>query len=72
MPHSENLNYEFGPYNLNLALRRLTREGERISLTPKAAEILTLLVSNAGHLVEKDFLLKQVWPDTFVEESNLS
>lgn len=72
IPHSHNLNYEFGPYHLNLALRRLTREGEKISLTPKAAEILTLLVTNAGQIVEKDFLLKEVWPDTFVEESNLA
>lgn len=72
IPHSQNLNYEFGPYHLNLSSRRLTREGEKISLTPKAAEILTLLVTNAGRLVEKDFLLKEVWPDTFVEESNLA
>lgn len=72
IPHNQNLNYEFGPYLLDLASRRLTREGEKISLTHKAAEILTLLVTNAGHLVEKDFLLKEVWPDTFVEESNLA
>jgi DNA-binding winged helix-turn-helix (wHTH) protein len=72
MPHNQNFNYEFGPYQLNLALLRLTRDGERISLTPKAAEILALLITNAGQLVEKDFLLKEVWPDTFVEESNLA
>jgi TolB-like protein/Tfp pilus assembly protein PilF len=72
MPHNQNLNYEFGPYRLNVALLRLTREGERISLTPKAAEILALLITNAGQLVEKDFLLKEIWPNTFVEESNLA
>lgn len=72
MPHSHNLNYEFGPYRLNLALLRLTREGEKIPVPPKAAEILALLVTNAGQLVERDFLLKEVWPDTFVEEANLS
>jgi DNA-binding winged helix-turn-helix (wHTH) protein len=71
-PHSQNLNYEFGPYHLNFALRLLTRKGEKISLTPKAVEILTLLVTHAGQLVEKDFLLKEVWPGTFVEEANLS
>ena len=43
-----------------------------ISLTPKATEILFMLVTNAGQLVEKDELLKEVWPDTFVEESNLT
>ena len=72
MPHSQKLIYEFGPYRLNLALLRLTREEERVALTPKAAEILALLITNAGQLVEKDFLLKEVWPDTFVEESNLA
>ncbi|HKG47700.1 MAG TPA: transcriptional regulator [Pyrinomonadaceae bacterium] len=70
MPH--NLCYEFGPYHLNLNRRVLTFAGETISLTPKATEILVLLVTNAGQLVEKDELLKQVWPDTFVEESNVS
>ncbi|HKV35005.1 MAG TPA: winged helix-turn-helix domain-containing protein [Pyrinomonadaceae bacterium] len=72
MPHSQNLNYEFGPYRFNLVLLRLTREGEKISLTPKAAEILALLVTNAGQLVAKDFLLNQVWPNTFVEDANLA
>ena len=50
----------------------LTCGGETISLTPKATEILVMLVTNAGYLVEKDELLKEVWPDTFVEESNLA
>jgi len=72
MPHSHNLCYKFGPYQLDLAQRVLTRAGETVSLTPKATEILVLLVMNAGQLVEKDDLLKEVWPDTFVEESNLT
>lgn len=71
MSHS-NLTYEFGPYRLNVSNRLLTRSGETVSLTPKAADILALLVMNAGQLVEKNDLLKQVWPDTFVEESNLT
>jgi DNA-binding winged helix-turn-helix (wHTH) protein/tetratricopeptide (TPR) repeat protein len=71
MPHTNTV-YEFGPYRLNLAQRVLTRAGEIVSLTPKATEILRLLVINAGQLVEKDDLLKEVWPDTFVEESNLT
>ncbi|HVI71541.1 MAG TPA: winged helix-turn-helix domain-containing protein, partial [Pyrinomonadaceae bacterium] len=48
------------------------RVGETISLAPKALEILIVLVLRAGELVEKDELLRAVWPDTFVEESNLS
>lgn len=72
MPHSENVNYEFGPYRLNLAERLLTREGETIYLTPKATEILVQLVKNAGQLLDRDDLLREVWPNTFVEESNLT
>src|SRR6185295_9751288 len=71
MPHN-NLYYEFGPYQLNVNTRLLKRSGETISLTPKAADILGLLLARAGQLVEKDELLKEIWPDTFVEESNLS
>src|SRR5262245_23080920 len=72
MPHHNSHYYEFGPYRLDVGQRVLTRTGEAISLTPKATDILTLLVANAGQLMGKDELLKQVWPDTFVEESNLT
>ena len=72
MPHSNHHSYEFGPYRLSVAQRVLTRDGEIISLTPKATEILVRLVVNAGQLLEKDDLLKEVWPDTFVEEANLT
>src|SRR6185369_532734 len=71
MTHN-NLRYEFGPYQLDPSKRILTREGEGIQLTLKATEILIMLVKHAGQLVEKDELLKEVWPDTFVEEANLS
>ena len=72
MPHHNSHYYEFGPYRLDVGQRVLTRTGEAISLTPKATDILTLLVANAGQIMAKDELLKQVWPDTFVEESNLT
>ena len=72
MPHNNSHCYEFGPYRLDVDQRVLTRTGEAVSLTPKATDILTLLVANAGQLMGKDELLKQVWPDTFVEESNLT
>jgi len=64
--------YEFGPYHLDLSRRVLTRNGETITLRPKTADVLAMLVSNAGELVGKDELLRGVWPDTFVEEANLS
>src|SRR5215208_5145247 len=70
--YRSNLTYEFGPYRLDPSTRVLTRAGDTISLTPKATDILLLLVVNAGQLVEKDELLQEVWPDTFVEESNLT
>jgi len=70
MPHS--VCYEFGPYRFDVSKRVLTRGGEAIYLAPKATDILNILVMNAGELVEKDELLKSVWPDTFVEESNLT
>src|SRR5215510_3360991 len=62
----------FGRYQFDLDKRVLTRAGEAISLTPKAAQILLMLLTNAGQVVERDRLLREVWPNTFVEESNLS
>jgi TolB-like protein len=72
IPHNHDLCYEFGPYRLDPDKCLLTRAGDTISLTPKAIKILLMLVANAGQLVGKDELLQEVWPDTFVEESNLS
>jgi Tol biopolymer transport system component/DNA-binding winged helix-turn-helix (wHTH) protein len=64
--------YEFGPYRLDTAEQRLLRDGIPVPLTPKAFEMLVALVERSGHLVEKDELMKAVWSDTFVEESNLT
>jgi len=59
MPHTNNLCYEFGPFQFDLSKRVLTRGSEIVSLTPKATEILVRLVSRTGHLVEKDELFRQ-------------
>src|SRR5271169_1423570 len=64
--------YAFGPFRLDSEKRVLVRDGVPVSLAPKLAETLLLLVENAGHLVDKDDLIKQVWPDAFVEEGNLN
>ncbi|HEY6118346.1 MAG TPA: winged helix-turn-helix domain-containing protein [Pyrinomonadaceae bacterium] len=64
--------YEFDGFRLETSERELRHNGSAVPLTPKAFEILLLLVERSGHLVEKDDLLKQVWPDTFVEEANLA
>jgi DNA-binding winged helix-turn-helix (wHTH) protein len=72
MPHSNDSCYEFGPFRMNAAQRVLTRSGEVISLSPKATDILLLLLRHAGELVKKDRLMEEVWPDSFVEEGNLA
>ena len=72
-PSQETLRlYEFGPFRLNPAERRLLRGNEIVALTPKAFDTLHLLVRNSGRLLEKDDLIRILWPDTFVEEGSLS
>jgi DNA-binding winged helix-turn-helix (wHTH) protein/tetratricopeptide (TPR) repeat protein len=64
--------YEFGPFRADADKELLLRGGEPIPLTPKAFQILLVLLRNNKELVTKDELMKKVWPDTFVEEANLS
>jgi len=64
--------YEFGPFRVDPREQQLTRDGQSLSLPPKAFETLLVLVRNSGHLLSKDDLMKAVWPDRFVEEVNLS
>src|SRR5688500_12423589 len=64
--------FEFGPFQLDVGERVLRREGEILALTPKAFETLLVLVENHGRLVGKEDLMKRLWPESFVEESNLA
>jgi len=64
--------YEFGPFRLEPGERKLLRGREIVELTPKAFDTLVLLVRNSGHLLEKEELIRMLWPDTFVEEGSLS
>src|SRR5579863_876489 len=64
--------YEFGSFRVDLDHRLLLRDAKPIPLQPKAFEILVVLLKNGEKVVLKDDLLKAVWPDTFVEESNLA
>src|SRR5262245_25393171 len=64
--------YEFGDFRLVTGERLLLRQGEPVAITPKAFETLLALVRQCGHVIEKDELLKQIWPDTVVEEVNLA
>lgn len=64
--------YEFGPFLLDPAERVLIREGRPVPLTPKVFDLLVVLVENGGHLLGKKDLMEAVWPDSFVEEGNLT
>src|SRR5215471_10807452 len=64
--------YEFGRFRLSTADRLLMRDQEVVPLTPKVFEILLVLVQSSGQVIPKDGLMKKVWPDSFVEEGNLT
>ena len=64
--------YRFGPFQLDVRERRLSRGTAVIPLRLKVFDTLRVLVENAGRLVTKDELLTAVWPDTTVEENNLN
>jgi len=63
---------QFGDFRLDVAERRLLRDGRPVPLAPKAFDVLAALAARPGRLMTKDELLKEVWPDSFVEESNLA
>ncbi len=64
--------WEFGPYRLDPTARVLFRGREIVPLTPKVLDTLVVLVEHAGQPVSKEELMRSVWPDSFVEESNLA
>jgi len=72
MGQQDNHSYDFGRFRLKPAERVLLREGEPVPLTPKVFDILVTLVEHGGQVVAKDDLMKRVWPNTFVEEGNLT
>ena len=64
--------YEFGPFRLDPAERLLLWAGKPTSLTPKAFDLLVLLVENQGRLIVKDEIMQAVWRDSFVEDASLT
>ena len=64
--------YEFGPYRLDTARALLLRDGQVVPLAHKALETLALLVRHSGQVVSKEELMREVWPDAFVEEGSLA
>ena len=64
--------YEFDRFRIDVTERVLICDGEFVPLTQKAFEVLLALVERRGGIVSKEELMEKVWPDTFVEESNLA
>jgi len=64
--------YRFDDFELQPSRRVLMRNGERVALAPKTFEVLLCLVQHSGRVVLKEELFKTVWPDAFIEDSNLT
>lgn len=64
--------YEFKDFRLDPAERVLFRNDTPVYLTPKAFQLLNILVENHGHIVDKEKLISEIWVDSFVEEGNLA
>ncbi len=64
--------YDFGAFRIDARERLLLRNGEPVPLPPKVYDTLLVLVENNGHAIGKEELMKAVWPDTFVEDANLT
>lgn len=64
--------YEFGPITIDPARHRVARDGQTLALPPKTYELLLLLVRSGGRALSRHELMSALWPDTFVEEANLT
>ena len=64
--------YEFSPFVLDTMQHALLRDGNPVALTPKTYDMLLLLIRNSGRMLSKEELMKALWPDSFVDESNLT
>ncbi len=64
--------YEFGPYQLNLEMRQLLRNGEVLSVQTKTLQILHLLIENRGQPLSKEQIFQAIWPDQNLEDGNIT
>jgi len=64
--------FQFGEFELDTAQRQLRRNGQLVALTPKQFATLELLVLSPGRTLTKEEMLSTLWPDSFVEEGNLT
>src|SRR5439155_16585112 len=62
----------FADFEVDASQRLLFRQGENVPLPPKVFQTLLVFVESGGRLLTKDELMKAIWPDTFVEENNLT
>jgi len=72
MPPTASSAYVFGNFRLDPVSHILLRNGQRVGLTPKTFELLLLLVEGRGDVLSKEQLMETLWPETFVEEANLT
>ena len=66
------MTFRFGPFSLDSGTRELLRDGAKVSLSPKAFRLLLLLIENRSRAMSKNELQQQLWPSTFVLETNLA
>src|SRR5277367_1491097 len=64
--------FKFGEFQVDALARTLRREEETVTLNRRAFDVLLYLVQNPGRVLTRDELLKNVWPDTFVDENSLA
>src|SRR3954465_6197749 len=64
--------YAFGPFRFDAADRLLTRDGDPVRLTPRAADVLLALLRHEGHVVTKEEFIRDVWGGAFVEDGTLT
>src|SRR5437588_10855321 len=64
--------YKFGIFTFDVNAGRLFRDGARVSLKPKVLETLLVLIEGNGRVIYKEDLMRRLWPDSFVEEANLT
>ena len=72
MSESESTFYEFDDFRLDAGKRVLLCRGEPLPLRPRVFDTLLYFVRNCGRVIDKDELMRAIWPDSFVEENNLS
>jgi DNA-binding winged helix-turn-helix (wHTH) protein/Tol biopolymer transport system component len=64
--------YEFGPFTIDAKQGVLLRDGEPVKIPPKTFQLLRLLVENNGQVVDKATIMQEIWPNSFVEDANLT